>query len=41
MLNGVKTVDVEDSQHASGPIALQYASGVIKFRKVQIKPLRD
>ena len=41
VLNGVKTVDVEDSQHASGPIALQYASGVIKFRKVQIKPLRD
>jgi len=38
-LNGVKTVDVQDSQHASGPIALQYTSGVIKFRKVQIKPL--
>lgn len=39
VLNGVKTVDVQDSQHASGPIALQYGSGVIKFRKVQIKPL--
>jgi hypothetical protein len=39
VLNGVKTVDVEDGKHASGPFALQYASGVIKFRKVQIKPL--
>ncbi len=39
VLNGQKTVDVQDSQHASGPFALQYGSGVIKFRKVQIKPL--
>jgi hypothetical protein len=39
VLNGVKTVDVEDSKHASGPLALQYGSGVIKFRTVQIKPL--
>ena len=39
VLNGVKTVDVQDSQHASGPIALQYGAGVVKFRKVAIKPL--
>jgi Domain of Unknown Function (DUF1080) len=39
VLNGQKTADVEDSKHASGPFALQYASGVLKFRKVQIKPL--
>lgn len=39
VLNGVKTVDAHDSKHAAGPFALQYASGVIKFRKVQIKPL--
>ncbi|MEH2525490.1 MULTISPECIES: 3-keto-disaccharide hydrolase [unclassified Bradyrhizobium] len=39
MLNGQKTVDVQDSKHASGPFALQYGSGVIKWRKVQIKPL--
>jgi len=38
-LNGARTVDVEDSKFASGPIALQYAAGVMKFRKVQIKPL--
>ena len=39
VLNGQKTVDVQDSKHAGGPLALQYGSGVIKFRKVQIKPL--
>jgi len=39
VLNGVKTVDVQDGQHASGPIALQYGAGVVKFRKVEIRPL--
>jgi Domain of Unknown Function (DUF1080) len=39
VLNGQKTADVQDSKHASGPFALQYGSGVVKFRKVQIKPL--
>src|ERR1700730_11165948 len=40
VLNGQKTVDAQDSKHnAGGPIALQYGSGVVKFRKVQIKPL--
>ena len=37
-LNGQRTVDgVRHSQHAHGPIALQYAAGVVKFRLVQIK----
>ena len=39
VLNGVKTVDVEDSRLASGPIALQWGRGTIKFRKVDITPL--
>ena len=39
VLNGQKTADVQDSKHLSGPFALQYGSGVVKFRKVQIKPL--
>jgi len=39
VLNGEKTADVQDPTHAAGPIALQYGSGVVKFRKVQIKPL--
>jgi len=38
-LNGQKTVDAQDSKHASGHIALQYGSGLVKFRKLQIKPL--
>ncbi len=39
VLNGTKTVDVEDSKLASGPIALQWGRGTVKFRKVQIRPL--
>ena len=39
VLNGVKTVDVNDSQLKSGHIALQYAAGMVKFRKVQIREL--
>ena len=38
-LNGIQTVDVEDSTHASGPIGLQYGAGVVKFRNVQIREL--
>ena len=38
VLNGMKTVDVEDSKLASGPIALQWGRGMIKFRKVEIRP---
>jgi hypothetical protein len=38
-LNGKKTVDIEDSQHASGFIALQASGGLIKFRKVRVKTL--
>ena len=39
MLNGTRTAEANDPQFASGPIALQYGAGVVKFRKVQIKPL--
>jgi hypothetical protein len=45
-LNGAQTVSIQDGKHASGPFALQYGSGVkgapggvIKWRKVQIRPL--
>jgi hypothetical protein len=37
--NGTRTVDVQDSKHASGPVGLQHAAGVVKFRKVQIRKL--
>jgi len=46
VLNGVRTVDVDDSKFPQGPIALQYGLGAndapggpIKFRKVQIRSL--
>jgi len=45
VLNGQKTVDIQDSKFARGPFALQYApgvvkdKGVIKFRKVEVKAL--
>ncbi len=38
-LNGTVTVHMRDPELASGPIALQYGAGVVKFRKVEIKPL--
>lgn len=39
MLNGARTVELEDKTLDSGPIGLQYAGGTMKFRKVQIRTL--
>ena len=39
VLNGVKTSELTHTDFANGPIALQHGAGVIKFRKVEIKPL--
>lgn len=40
VLNGNPTVHLRDTQFASGPIALQWGGqGIVKFRKVDIKPL--
>ena len=47
VLNGVKTAAFQNTQHAQGPIALQFGNrppkgdpgGAIKWRKVQIKEL--
>jgi Domain of Unknown Function (DUF1080) len=39
VLNGVKTVDIEDTKLANGYIALQWGRGTIKFRKMEIRPL--
>ena len=38
-VNGMKTVDVENSLHAKGPIALQYGAGTVKWRSVKIRTL--
>ena len=39
VLNGQKTAEMRNNLFAEGPIALQHGAGVIKFRKVAIKPL--
>jgi hypothetical protein len=46
VLNGVQTVNIQDSKFAQGPFALQFGNGpkdapggAIKWRKVQIRPL--
>ena len=36
-VNGMPTVDVMDTKHARGPIALQAGLGTVKFRNVQIR----
>ena len=39
VLNGAETVRAHDEKLKRGPIALQWGAGVVKFRKVEIKPL--
>jgi hypothetical protein len=39
VMNGVKTVEIDDAKLGQGPIALQWGRGTIKFRKVQVKPI--
>jgi 3-keto-disaccharide hydrolase len=39
VLNGTKTVDLNNGMFSEGPFTLQHGEGVIKFRKVAIKPL--
>jgi hypothetical protein len=38
-LNGDEMVDTTDDQFSSGPFALQYAAGTVRFRNVQIRAL--
>ena len=39
VLNGETTAEAEDSQFSSGPIALQWGRGTLRFRSMQIRPL--
>jgi hypothetical protein len=38
-LNGTLTAQAEDAKFTSGPIALQYMAGTVRFRRVQIRRL--
>jgi 3-keto-disaccharide hydrolase len=39
VLNGKKTAELHNGLFAEGPFTLQHGEGVIKFRKVAVKPL--
>ena len=39
VLNGQTTAKIRSGVHTEGPFTLQYGEGVIKFRKVAVKPL--
>jgi hypothetical protein len=39
VLNGEKTAELHNGLFAEGPFALQHGEGVLKFRKVAVKPL--
>ena len=39
MFDGKQTASVRSGLHTEGPFALQFGEGVVKFRKVAIKPL--
>ena len=39
VLNGVPTVTLHDTRHARGPIAVQYAGGLVRFRKLEVRAL--
>ena len=39
VMNGTKTVDVDDKKFTRGPLALQYSAGTVKFKNVRIRTL--
>jgi hypothetical protein len=39
VLNGVTTAETGEARDTNGVIGLQYAGGVVKFRKLRIRPL--
>ena len=39
MLNGVRTAEGRDGKFTTGRITIQYTRGMVKFRKLQIRPL--
>ena len=38
-LNGTQTASVRDEKFAAGPFALQRTAGLVRFRKVEVRPL--
>jgi hypothetical protein len=41
VLNGQKTAELHNGLFTEGPLTLQHGAGVIKFRKVAVRPITD
>ena len=39
-LNGIKTAEADDAKYKSGPVSLQAAGGIVRYRNVQIRALK-
>ena len=39
-LNGVKTAEVDDAKYARGPVSLQAAGGIVRYRNIEIRELK-
>src|SRR5689334_14684380 len=39
-LNGIKTAEADDAKYKSGPVSLQAAGGVVRYRNVRIRELK-
>ncbi len=39
-LNGIKTAEADDAKYKSGPVSLQAAGGIVRYRNVQIRELK-
>ena len=39
-LNGIKTAEADDTKYARGPVSLQAAGGIVRYRNVQIRELK-
>ena len=39
-LNGIKTAEVDDMKYARGPVSLQAAGGIVRYRNVEIRELK-
>ena len=39
-LDGIKTAEVDDMKYARGPVSLQAAGGVVRYRNVEIRELK-
>jgi len=39
-LDGIKTAEADDAKYARGPVSLQAAGGVVRYRNVQIRELK-